>query len=111
MKRRRTIGFTLSMPNVGSWNGKWSGAGRCYAIVRSYPISKADEILSKGGFYYRWDDGWGASIRAEELNSLAARRLRAKSVGFCGYDWMVNSIEKYCAIYADHELPEVLEAK
>lgn len=106
MKRTKLIVFTLSMPNCASWNGKWSGAGRNYAIVRSARNLKADEILSKGSFYYRWSDGWGASVRVQEITPQDARRVRKQSEGFCGYDWMVDSIERFGKIYADHEIPE-----
>ena len=26
--------FELTMPGVGSWNGRWSGEGRYYAILK-----------------------------------------------------------------------------
>lgn len=29
------IQFTLSMPNVGSWNGKWSGRENLYAVRKA----------------------------------------------------------------------------
>ncbi len=106
-KRGTIIAFELSMPNVGSWNGKWSGAGRCYAIVKSYTSIKAKEkaqtILAKRSYYYRWSDGWGASVGVREVDSQEARKLRKASQGFCGYDWMVDSIEKHGKIYASHD--------
>lgn len=98
------IQFTLSMPNRGSWNGRWSGEETLYAIVRSFTgrlgRAKADALLVKGSFYYSFGDGWGASIRVQEITGPEVRRVRKKSKGFCGYDWMVNSICDDGAIYS-----------
>ena len=99
------IQFTLSMPNVGSWNGKWSGSKNLYAIVQSFTgrlgRAKAEAILAKGSFYYNFGDGWGASIRASEITGSEVRRVRRESKGFCGYDWMVQSIRDHGSIYSD----------
>lgn len=91
------LSFTLSMPNVGSWNGKWSGESKTYAKIHNFGKSKkgtekAREILSKGDYYYNFGDGWGASVRVKEVDSKEATLIRRKSAGFCGYDWMVNEI-------------------
>ena len=88
--------FTLSMPNNSSWNGKWSGAGNYYAVVRSTgnakrTIEKYTPIVGKA-FYYNFGDGWGASVSVREVDSKEARELKKKSAGFCGYDWMVDEI-------------------
>lgn len=96
------VSFTLTMPNVASWNGKWSGEGMGYFITRSFPdkseqANKIKELLagrSHQDFYYRWDDGWGANVCMEISNAASCRKLRKKSAGFCGYDWMVDSIIK-----------------
>ena len=90
------------MPNVGSWNGKWSGSGDDYRMVRK--LYKADEdianrIINKS-FYYRWDDGWGASVSCSQVDSKEAQKIRKNSNGFCGYDWMVDSIIKEGKIIA-----------
>jgi WD40 repeat protein len=63
------ICFELSMPNVGSWNGRWSGEGRCYARICKFGRSKttkeqAAKILAGESFYYNFGDGWGASVRS-----------------------------------------------
>ena len=34
MNNATTLAFVLTMPNIGSWNGKWSGEGNFYAITR-----------------------------------------------------------------------------
>lgn len=87
------ISFKLSMPNNNSWNGKWSGDGIFYAIVRSVrDKQKANEILKKGYFHYNFGDGWSAGITANLVDSSKAAKIRRKSKGFCGYDWMVDSI-------------------
>lgn len=107
------IQFTLSMPNVGSWNGQWSGRENIYAVVRSFTgrlgMAKAKAMLSKGSFYYNFGDGWGASIRVSEITGPEVRRIRKASKGFCGYEWMINSICDSGAIYSELR-PKPLDA-
>ena len=93
--------FNLSMPNAGSWNGKWSGEGRLYAKVRK--LGKEKEVNLDGTSYrYRWDDGWCASVDVYKVDAKEANKIRRKSVGFYGYDWMINSIIEH----GDIRLPE-----
>lgn len=88
------IAYILTMPNVGSWNGKWSGEGRYYARVRKYKNS--DTRVEPGkSHYYNFGDGWGASIRVEEVSAADASSVKKNSKGFFGYEWMIDSIEKY----------------
>ena len=82
------LAFMLSMPGVSSWNGKWTGEGKCYAIVRT--TGRAD--LAGRSFGHNFGDGWFASVGVEVVPAAEARKLRRKSDGFCGYDWMVDSI-------------------
>jgi len=85
------------MPNVGSWNNRWSGEKDFYAKVFNLGRSKeatlkAQSILDTGSFYHNFGDGWGASISVRKVDSNEARSIRRKTKGFCGYDWMVNEI-------------------
>lgn len=90
------ISFTLGMPNVGSWNGKWSGEKDYYAQVRSVkPSEETEAILKQKRFYYSFGDGWCASVRAERTDSKEAAKIRRKSKGFCSYDWMIDSIIEF----------------
>lgn len=90
------LAFELSMPNRASWNGGWSGEGRCYVLVRAFKgkaeEEKAQAILERGSFGYHWPDGWGASVTVKQVDASQAAKLRRKSQGFSGYDWMVSSI-------------------
>ena len=91
--------FTLSMPNNNSWNGKWSGADNYYAVVRSVgsakkTVEKYTPIVGKA-FYYNFGDGWGASVCVRLAEKGEVRKIRAKSRGFCGYDWMVDEIMRH----------------
>ena len=91
--------FTLSMPNKSSWNGKWSGAGNYYAVVRSVgsakkAVEKYEPIVGKA-FYYHFGDGWGASVSVRMAEKGEVRKIRAKSRGFWGYDWMVDEIMQH----------------
>jgi hypothetical protein len=84
------VKFTLSMPSNNSWDGKWSGASRNYFKVLEVSEKKAADIISKGRFTYNFGDGWIACIKAERANGR-----QPKSDGFCGYDWMIDSIRAY----------------
>ena len=88
--------FELSMPGVASWNGKWSGEKDCYAVVRSLKNKElVKRIVECGSYSYRWDDGWSAMVTVKVVTSVEANKIRKKSKGFCGYDWMVDSIIKH----------------
>ena len=80
--------FTLSMPNVGSWNGKWSGTSNSYAVKRKVNRKIVESLIGKS-FYYNFGDGWGANVSVKTVKN------REKVSGkFCGYDWMIDSIIK-----------------
>ncbi len=85
------------MPCAPSWNGKWSGDGEFYAIVQKFSVKqyeKARKILEGEYYQYRFGDGWVAGIDAKEVDAKEAKKIKKNSLGFCGYDWMVDSIIK-----------------
>jgi hypothetical protein len=91
--------FTLSMPNNNSWNGRWTGEDRYYAIVKAFGTAKRtraryEPIIGKA-FSYNFGDGWRASVSVREVDGKEARLVRAKTKGFCGYDWMVDEIMQH----------------
>ena len=95
------IAFTLSMPSVGSWNGKWTSSGNLHARAINIGSKKrANEILAKGSFRYDFGDGWVAGISVKKVNAKEARQLRKDSKGFCGYEWMIDSIRADLEIIA-----------
>lgn len=98
------IVFELTMPNVGSWNGKWTGANRLY--VRTRKEREVPKDYWNKSFFYRWDDGWTARVSTIRMPVAEARRLERKSNGFRGYDWMIESIIKYGGIFTEQELEE-----
>lgn len=92
--------FELSMPNNNAWNGRWSGEGRCYARIKNLgrtkkAEAKAAKLIAGGSYYYNFGDGWGASVSVREVTAAEAAKIRRKSAGFCGYDWMIDSIMCY----------------
>lgn len=98
--------FELSMPNNNAWNGKWSGEGTYYAIVRNLGQSKKAkerqrEILDEGYFHYNFGDGWAAGIHVKEVSGSEITKAKRKSKGFCGYDWMVDCIIHHLKIDPD----------
>ena len=94
------VAFTLSMPGRSSWDGRWSGEGRLYVIVRRVKTVTNDLL---GYHSYAWQDGWCASIEASIVDSKEAAKLRKRSAGFCGYDWMVDSLLMDGRILASHQ--------
>lgn len=97
------VSFQLTMPNVGSWNGKWSGEGSKYYVIKKVSerwIKKQEHFktlleANKDSWHYSWSDGWGANVTAEIVTSYEASKRRKQSSGFCGYEWMVDSIMWY----------------
>jgi hypothetical protein len=124
----KTLSFELTMPNVGSWNGKWTGSDRKYFIIRKFENKTADKIMEGAksyplyegiftrtqvgstppikGYYYNFGDGWGASITVEQVDAKEANKRRKNSAGFCGYDWMVNSIIRFDEILNSIQIKE-----
>lgn len=99
------LAFELSMPSRSSWNGKWSGDGAPYVLVRRVADSNAGLV---GCHFYNWSDGWCAMVAVRMVSGDEARKLRRKSAGFSGYDWMVSSLLLHGAIYASHDkIPEL----
>jgi hypothetical protein len=95
--------FELTMPNIGSWNGRWTGEGKKYYVIqhvykkqesgkRILELLDGKESVS---FYHRWEDGWGANVRLELIDAGERRRRQKVSAGFCGYNWMIDSIIKH----------------
>lgn len=102
------LAFILTMPVANSWNGKWSGEGRLYCVVRAVPEEDTARILLKPNYSYRWDDGWVANIKVRAVSESEAEELSEKSVGFNGYEWMVDTIIRYGKPMADHQIAEFL---
>lgn len=86
--------FTLSMPNVGSWNGKWTGDKISYTRTKK-AISYNKKIypnLTEGDFYYNFGDGWGANVNVKLVTLTEAKKSNKTTKGFCGYEWMIDSL-------------------
>lgn len=86
----------LSMPNVGSWNGKWTGKDRFYARTKRFSgkdkIAESEKILANRYYRYDFGDGWSAGVSVEKIDGKEATKVNKKTSGFCGYDWMIDSI-------------------
>lgn len=95
MAARVHVVFELTMPNRGSWNGKWTGDGKGHYIFKDFAPGEFKKKYKEtviGSWSYRWDDGWTACITSRVVDGQELRRLRKNNSGFCGYDWMVRSI-------------------
>lgn len=95
--------FELTMPSRASWNGRWSGENSKHIIIKKFLKKDQDavnKILETKDYFYRWDDGWCACVTATAIDGKQANRLRKMNAGFCGYDWMVQSILRYNKIMA-----------
>jgi len=95
----RYLAAFLSMPNAGSWNGRWSGESRPYvSLIRVSEVNKAKmerQLSIIGSYYYDFGDGWGASVNIKEVTESEYKHYKKITAGFSGYDWMVSSIIKY----------------
>lgn len=103
--------FTLSMPGRNSWNGRWSGEEKMYAVVKKFTTkagkAKAAELLAAGYFSHNFGDGWRAGVTITEATAQQVRHVRKVSKGFCGYEWMV---ENFIA-YGSTEKPQAIAAE
>lgn len=84
--------FTLSMPGRNSWNGRWSGEDKLFVIVKSFRKKPEKLKFTEGLYTYNFGDGWHAGVEVKQITPAEAQKLRKKSNGFRGYEWMVNSI-------------------
>ena len=98
------IAFILDMPGKGSWNNQWSGEGKLYVKFKS--DNEVPKEYIGQSFTYRWPDGWVASIKVEKMPSNEANKMKKKSAGFCGYDWMINSIINHGSIITPEDFIE-----
>lgn len=91
------LSFELTMPNVGSWNGKWTGSSDPHFIFRKVPKKVGEKLLDgkeQQNYYYNFGDGWGANIEVKVIDAKTKNKLSKINKGFYGYDWMVDSILK-----------------
>ena len=114
----KTIKFTLTMPNNNSWNGRWTGEENLYVKFRKVPNQKIDDLgiqkpnmhVSKN-FYYDFGDGWGANVRVCVSDYKEKNKLQKKSSGFCGYDWMIDSILSHGKILNTAQRERLIKSK
>lgn len=98
MAKKVHVVFELTMPNRGSWNGRWSGENQGHYIFKDFsPAAFEKEWKEKiiGSWCYTWDDGWTACIASRVVDGTELRNLRKQNAGFLGYDWMVKDILAY----------------
>ena len=94
--------FQLSMPNNNSWNGKWTGDGVFYAKTRTVSErEKANKIAEKGYYSHSFGDGWRAVVHVRKITAAERKKIDKNTRGFCGYEWMIDSIIKWGEIYAE----------
>lgn len=89
--------FMLTMPAVGSWNGKWTGAGEFYAVTKKI-LERGKQLypnLRQGNYSYDFGDGWRANINVEFVTPSKAKEIEKKAKGFMNYEWMIASILKH----------------
>lgn len=95
------IVFELTMPHAASWNGRWSGADRRHIRVKQE--TSVPKHLWDKDYEYSWPDGWGARVSVKRMPAKDARKLERLSFGFCGYDWMIDSILRHGYITTEEE--------
>jgi len=83
--------FEITMPNVGSWNGQWTGEKNLHFAFRNLDKETLSKIDGKN-YYYNFGDGWGANIKVIRMDSKSRAKIQRRNKGFMGYDWMIDSI-------------------
>lgn len=82
------MAFTLTFPGRAS---------RGYlARVKAF---RGKKVPVEGVYGYGFGNGWVASIEVKTVTKEDARKIRAASDGFLGYEWMIDSIIRDGAIY------------
>lgn len=104
------------MPNVGSHNGKWTGADKKYyhIVTLNKPQKKVvTECINsqKTNFYYNFGDGWGANVKMEIVDAREAAKRRKSSKGFAGYQWMCEEILQHGKILTSSERDDIAQKK
>lgn len=100
------LSFELTMPNIGSWNGKWTGQGSKYYRHRNISKQQAEKIMQGkeyNSWYYNFGDGWGASVSVTKVLAGERNKRERISNGFAGYDWMIDEILKHGRILERQE--------
>jgi hypothetical protein len=92
--------FTLNMPGRNTWNGEWSGDEKLFAVTRTISKTDAEKILQRSNYGYDFGDGWRADVSVKRITAAERMKVKRKSAGFCGYEWMVASILKHKEITA-----------
>jgi len=106
--------FKLSMPHCGSWNNKWSLENENFTIAKRFRKCDFEKLPNIVGKYheYRWDDGWTAVVNVQHLtNSKDVKQLTKNSKGFCGYDWMIDSLLKFGKIMPEQEQKKYMKGE
>lgn len=104
------LSFELTMPNVGSWNGQWTGQSSKYYRHRNVSKQEAEKILAgkeRNSWYYNFGDGWGANVSVVKVLAGEKNKRERISKGFLGYDWMIDEILKYGRILERQERQEM----
>ena len=73
------IAFIITMPNVGSWNGRFSGANKLFCVIKKITAAKektrAQSLIGQD-FYYNFGDGWGANVEVRQVSAEEAKKMK-----------------------------------
>ena len=94
----------LTMPNVGSWDGKWHKTVDEYSkevkILKGAIPDETYNKLKNGeeiSGYYNFGDGWGANVTIKRKNKEKV------SGNFSSYSWMIKTLLKDGFIHTDYK--------
>lgn len=95
------LSYEITMPNAGSWNGKWTGSENLHFAFRNFSKKEGEKFMEgeeSRSFYYNFGDGWGANVKVKPMDLVTKKKIEKKNKGFMGYDWMIDSIHKHSKI-------------
>ena len=98
------LSFEITFPNVGSWNGVFTGAKNLHFAFKIVTKQEGESLMQNNeyrNFYYNFGDGWGCNVKMTIISASDKRKIEKRNMGFMGYNWMIDSIIKHDKIISE----------
>ena len=91
--------FFLTVSNRYSSDTALSVENELYCKVK--PFREKHEAIIDDAYFYNFKDGLRAIVEVKKVPSKEAVKMEKASKGFCGHEWMIESIEKHGQIITE----------